>query len=187
MSEHELNLTVLDEDDEEVEDPTLLINGEEVSGGGGDSDESPLFDIDEDAGEATRKDGVDLFDMRGADIEDVGKFDFGVALSRLSDTSADDIESTETIDTTEKDTFTLEVDSDLEIELDAGDRDDVVYAASIRLDVSSDADITWPDSLSWPNSGDDEPTWTDGGVFWISVATADGGSNWEAFIGGENY
>lgn len=36
MPNNELDLTVLDENDEEIEDPKLLINGQEVGGGGGD-------------------------------------------------------------------------------------------------------------------------------------------------------
>lgn len=169
------NITATDDEGREIE------NDVEVNGAVPGVGDEGLF-VKEN-GEAVPAEETEAVNMSGKDVKEIGTFDYAVALDRLHDENTD---GSVNLDVSEKGTFTLTVDSDLDIILDGASREDVVYSVSIRLDLQANVNISWPSSVTWPDGGAAEPDYSEG-IVWVSVATADGGASWEAFVGGEDF
>lgn len=156
------------DDDEPSDDVIELVN---VAGGGG----SELFNVSN--GTATRSSTADEFDMRGADIESVGKFDYKVAVDTLGDA---EYGTTTTIDVSEKSVWELEPEGSTTIEF-VGAEDEGVYSATVFIDHDAE-DISFASDVTFDDDG--APEFTDPGEVAVSVFTRDGGQTWLAMTGG---
>ena len=207
-----LSLTFLDEDGNEIEDATLTINDSEIGSTGSDA-VSEFFEETSD-GKIALKDGYDAVDLRdalldnyrgifeedtegrysptgaleaieleGADIETLGTFDYAVAIDRAAEVAAPG--TTEVLDVGEKQTHVIDnVDSNLELDFQGAD-DLGVYQIAVRLELTASVDVTFTDTVRWSDGGAAEPAW-EAGIYWVSFATVDGGTSWDAFVGGED-
>lgn len=137
--------------------------------------------IDEKNGIAKVDSSVDAVDFQEADAKNVDSLGFNTAIDNKETATAS---STVEIDASISGTWDIDVDQTVEFSFVGADTDGI-YSVTLIINRTADVSITWASNVEW--DGGTAPDLSGTGLAIITALTRDGGSTWQALVGGTNF
>lgn len=160
--------------DEPSDDPIEIHN----LAGGGDGDGVFV----ESNGTAELESYVDETDFGNADVTNVRRFEYQLAIDKLEESTPT---GSVTIDVSAASVWDVDVGGDLEIGF-SGASDAGVYSVTLLLDRGDGGhEITWDANVEWEDG--EAPDLTGDGLAVVTAFSRDEGATWQAVLGGSDF